>query len=199
MNRKEEKAMRLLTGNAREWVITTLLSMSLLAGTVLAGESAPAKESSAGEDTSGYIRDYLSDPRRTGSLAGSILGGALTANPAGTIIGSVIGFFVGKNSMYNEDKARAAQATAKYAKREIVPLDAQVQGAPTLSFADPKGIAFAATPSGNAAAAPLQAMTSPKSVPDTMAMSRDQIAKQCGGKGLGDPRLRSLCFYYQGS
>jgi hypothetical protein len=170
-----------------------LLVLSAVSRPTPAAEAEPTKAANAADATSSYVRDYLSDPRRTGSLAGSILGGALTANPAGTIIGSVIGFFVGKNSMYDEDKARAQQANALYAKRDIVPNDAQ--GVPTLSFANAQGITFDTTPS-SASSRPSQ-MSTPLAGPS--GISREQILQKCSGQGISDPRLRSLCFYYQGS
>ena len=174
-------------------ICMALLVLSALSRPSPAADAEPARSANAGESTSSYVRDYLSDPRRTGSLAGSILGGALTANPIGTIVGSVIGFLVGKNSMYDEDKVRAQQANALYAKRDIVPND--VQGAPTLSFANAQGITFDTTPAP-ASSRPTQ-MAVPLAGPS--GISREQILQKCSGQGINDPHLRSLCFYYQGS
>ena len=53
-----------------------------------------------------YLREYLGDRGRAGSMAGSILGGALTAHPAGPILGGLIGFFVGKQTFFEETAAR---------------------------------------------------------------------------------------------
>ncbi|MDP2787758.1 MAG: hypothetical protein Q8O79_06755 [Pseudomonadota bacterium] len=143
-----------------------------------------------GDKTSGYIRDYLSDPRRSGSLAGSILGGAMFAHPAGPIVGSVVGFFVGKNSMFNEDKARAEKASLLYVKRDIVPQNGQAT--PTLSFANAQGITFD-TPST------VKASQVSMPVPVLPRFSSEQIAAACGGKTILVPHLRGLCFYSQGS
>jgi len=180
-------------------LIAVALTLTAFAGPALANETGPAE----GEDTSGYIRDYLSDPRRTGSLAGSILGAALSANPAGSIVGSVIGFLIGKNSMYNEDKARAQRANALYAQRDIVPRDLQGKDAPTLSLSEAQGVTFdVATPApqrpGEVMAAMPQASNTVVPMAAVAGYSREEIARKCGGQDLMDPRLRSLCFYFQG-
>jgi hypothetical protein len=135
---------------ARAAVITAALMLSTAAAPALADDTvtAPAttpaqtKDQEPAQDTSGFIREYLSDPRRTGSLAGSIFGGALFATPAAPIIGSVIGFFFGKKSMYDEDKVRAQQAKLLYARRDIAPHDSEGNATPTLSFGDSQGITF---------------------------------------------------------
>ncbi len=105
-----------------------------------AAEKTP--EAGIADKTSEYLRDYLSDPRRTGSMAGTILGGAMFAHPAGPIVGSMIGFFIGKSSMFNEDKNRELKASQLYVKRDIVPQSGQGQALPTLSFANTQGISF---------------------------------------------------------
>lgn len=65
-------------------------------------------------------REFLSDPKRVGTLTGSILGGALTAHPAGVIAGSIAGFLIGKKSMFkSEEELRLAQM--KYGQRSIIP------------------------------------------------------------------------------
>ncbi len=66
-------------------------------------------------------QEFLSDPSRVGSLAGTILGGALTAHPVGTLAGSVVGFFVGKQSMYSETEKRESFSPQQYARRSIIP------------------------------------------------------------------------------
>ncbi len=172
----------------RAGLIASLLALSATSGVVLAEETAQAKPPAASQDTSGYIREFLSDPKRTGSLAGSILGGALMANPAGPIIGSVIGFFIGKNSMYDEDKARAQQANALYARRDIVPHDT----VPTPVPSDVHSIDVVA-------AAPAPAQVHVQGAPEISGFLREQLVEKCGAEGINDPRLRSLCFYLQGS
>lgn len=94
------------------------------------------------EETSQYVRDYLSDPRRVGALAGSILGSALTAHPAGSVVGSLIGFFVGKQSMFNEDaKAETLRSVAE-ARRPIIPVGGGETTIPALSFSNPQTVTF---------------------------------------------------------
>ena len=71
--------------------------------------------------TSENTKEFLSDPHRVGTIAGSILGGVLTAHPAGTIAGSIIGYVFGKSSAFkSEEEANLAQLS-RYAKRSIIP------------------------------------------------------------------------------
>ena len=208
--------MNIVQGNAKTRIITATLLLSFFAGTAVAGGAQPAEDKSLTDQASEYIRDYLSDHRRAGSLAGSILGGALFAHPAGPILGSLVGFFVGKQTMFNEDKARSLQAQSLLARRDIVPKDGKGQGIPTLSFANAQGIKFDTPPAANPAATNtvVAARSAPEAtseiapqapqVPIPMAaptsFSREKIATMCGGgRALIDPRLQSLCFYFQGS
>jgi hypothetical protein len=179
--------MKTVSENLKTVVVTATLSFALssFAGTTLAGETEAVNSPSVLENSSEFMRDYLSDPRRTGSLAGSVIGGALSAHPAGPILGGLVGFFVGKRSMFNEDKTRNQQEKMLYAKRDIVPQAGQP--AATLSFANAQGITFDTAPAVGAPTTPA-------------GFSRTQIAAICGGgQALSDPRLRSLCFYSQGS
>jgi len=118
----------------------------------------------------------------------------------------MLGFFIGKQSMFNEDKARSQKAQLLYARRDIVPQDGQ--SIPTLSLASSQGIKFDSPQPVNGSAAPgatILAGASPQAAQAMLpalapaGMSREQIAALCGGQGLIDPRLRSLCFYSQGS
>jgi len=160
----------------------------------IAKKSATA-EPGLGEKTSSYFRDYLSDPRRSGSLAGSILGGALSAHPAGPILGSLVGFMVGKQSMFNEDKAQKERATMLYARRDIVPQGSDTLQ--TLSFTDSRGVTFD-TPTTDIHAASLGS-TGGQSQSMAPTFSREQIAAMCGGSTVIDSRFKALCFYSQGS
>lgn len=184
--------MGIILRNLRAGVITAALALSTCGGLAFAKETTPAKDPTLGEQTSEFVRDYLSDPRRSGSLAGTILGGALTAHPAGTIVGGLVGFFVGKQSMFNEDKVRAQKSKVLYARRDIVPQAGQGPVVPTLSFANAQGIRFDAPPSAEVVAG-----ISPQ-LPVPVGYSREQVAAMCGGGERIDPRLRSLCFYFQG-
>jgi hypothetical protein len=179
--------MKTVSENLKTGAVSAALACALwsFAGTTLASETDAVKSPSVLENSSEFMRDYLSDPRRTGSLAGSVIGGALSAHPAGPILGGLVGFFVGKQSMFNEDKTRNQQAKVLYAKRDIVPQAGQP--AATLSFVSAQGITFDTAP----------AVSAPTTPPG---FSRTQIAAMCGGgQALADPRLRSLCFYSQGS
>ena len=55
---------------------------------------------------SNHMKDYMSDKRRVGSLVGSVLGGAMTVHPVGPVIGSLVGFMIGKRSMYEGESSR---------------------------------------------------------------------------------------------
>jgi len=193
--------MKIIPGNARAVAITATLVLSFFGGPALAGETPPAKEQNLTDQASAYIRDYLSDSRRAGSLAGSILGGALFAHPAGPILGSLVGFLIGKQTMFDEDKTRGLQAQNLLARRSIVPQDGKGGSIPTLSFASAQGVTFD-TPAAPETVSglspqPLQ-VAIPMAAPSSF--SREQIATMCGsGRALIDPRLRSLCFYFQGN
>lgn len=100
---------------------------------------------SINDHASEFTRDYLSDPRRVGTLAGSILGGALTAHPAGTVLGSLVGFFIGKQSMFNEDDRPGQQQTG-FAQRSIVPIAGEGVPVQTLSFSTNPGGALESAP-----------------------------------------------------
>lgn len=187
--------MNSLTGNLHVWAI--VLALGCCTSTALAEEKTTPGESVM--DVPGeYIRDYLSDPRRTGSLAGGILGGALSAHPAGPMVGSLIGFIVGKSSMFKEEGVQAQQAQAQ---RAIVP--GSQQALPTLSLADPRGISFAGLAPASIAPVSLAqrlnpaALAVPAATSPTL-LSREQIAAMCSGQAMMDARLRSLCFYKQG-
>jgi hypothetical protein len=197
--------MKIVLGNARAGVIAAALVLSSLGGTALAAESAPEKETSLTDQATEYVRDYLSDHRRAGSLAGSILGGALMAHPIGPVLGSLVGFFIGKQTMFNEDKTRGLEAQSVLAKRDIVPQGGKAQGIPTLSFANSQGITFDTPPAAVAETAP--PATAPALVPQRLpipmavpTISREKIATMCGCcQAHLEPRLRSLCFYFQGN
>lgn len=170
-----------------------LVCSTALADDLLSTQSANSDLSagpSLGENASSYVRDYLSDPRRAGSLAGSILGGALSAHPAGPVLGSLFGFFVGKQSMFNEEKARETKSGLLYARRDIVPQNGQA--APTLSFASAQRITFDAPGAGveNQVSMPGQVISG---------LSREKIVAMCAEGPNVDPRFRALCFYSSGS
>lgn len=193
-------------------LLAVVLELSMAGAPALADDASGAPDKGLTEQTSEQMRDYLSDRRRTGALTGMILGGALTAHPAGTVIGSLIGFFVGKESMFNEDKARAQRQQAMAARRDIIPQYDGGQAAPSLSFTHPQAITFsAAAPARPAAAVTSLALLPPLAAPAgsvsalpmaagmtpaAMGLSREQIAAICGGgRRPTDSRLGALCFY----
>ena len=184
-----------MSNNLRNLRTRTFTSALMLASTLTlissmtwATESVPVEESSLTERPAEYIRDYLSDPRRSGSLAGSILGGAIFAHPAGPIVGSLVGFIVGKQSMHSEDKSRGQRSSVMYARRDIVPQSNG--GTATLSLSNATGLTFDQQPTLLNAVS-----TNP---PISTGYSRDQISVMCSGQSRLEPRLRSLCFYSQG-
>lgn len=188
--------MYINAGSLKAAVAAVTLSLILLPGSrpAHADGTVSAKDANLTDSTSEYFRDYLSDPRRTGSLAGSLIGGALSAHPVGPIVGGLVGFFVGKQSMFNEDKVKAQRESLLYARRDIVP-PGSAESVPTLSFASAQGVTFD-TPSVASASPGLAA--SPQAMPKPASFSREQIAAMCVGGVLGDPRMRALCFYSQG-
>lgn len=201
--------------------IKRLIIAGLLAGAswpaLAQSESEPAEKGMA-DQASEYVQDYLSDRRRVGALAGSILGGALTAHPAGTVVGSIVGFIIGKTTMFEDENTPASTTLA--ANRPIIPTDDQAQAAPTLSFANVQGGGGDGQPAmvaPNAASsmAPL-ALPAPGTAPSGLApqgsapatpypaaplpagFTREQIASMCAAGRPADPRLRPMCFYFQG-
>jgi hypothetical protein len=189
--------MTRLLSDSRGAVLAVVLELSIAGAPALADDAAGMPDKGLTEQTSEQMRDYLSDRRRAGALTGMILGGALTAHPAGTVIGSLIGFFIGKESLFNEDKARAQRQQVMAARRNIIPQYDGGQAAPTLSFSNPKAITFsAAPPASSAATLPM----APGMMPTRGGLSREQIAAICGGgKRSADPRLGALCFYSEGA
>lgn len=87
----------------------------------------------AAEDSSGGVRSFLSDPQRVGSLTGTILGGALTAHPIGTLAGSIIGFFIGKETMH-KDPEQQQPAQYSYAQRSFIPTTTKEAAIPMLAL-----------------------------------------------------------------
>lgn len=201
-----------------------MISSCLLAGlplAALADESSNVNNAlNLADKTSDFVKDYLSDSRRVGSLAGSVIGGALTAHPFGPVLGGVVGFFIGKQTMF-EERPETALPQFVNPQREII---APPQGTiATLSFDNPAGITFP-TPGATTEPVPVAVPVAPavavlerqQSVaipavarsPVTLSqpqqayaiaqpMSREQLASLCGvGGGRADPRLKGVCFYY---
>ncbi len=136
--------------------------------------AAPVSLVYADKNSPGAINEFLSDPQRVGSLSGIVIGGALTAHPAGAVAGSLIGFFVGKQTKFkNSEKQRQAQIN--YAQRSIIPTTSRAIKQQTIAFN-----------SGNTYSTQ-QSSTSL------------QIAAHCyGNQHYGmDARLQAMCYYHQ--
>ena len=86
--------------------------------------------------TGTLMSEYLSDRKRAGSLAGSVLGGALTAHPAGPLIGSLIGFIIGKQTEHEDRALSTTNAAIDSFGRPQIVVPAGTQPAP-LSFSAP--------------------------------------------------------------
>ncbi len=128
-------------------------------------------------------KEFLSDPSRVGSLTGTILGGALTAHPVGTLAGSVIGFFVGKQSMF-ESPEKQELTQLSQAQRSIIP-------------SSPTKTSFAFNP-----AQPMTLGQTGTVYTSTAQPSATQkISAYCSGNtgNAIDPILQTLCYYRQSS
>lgn len=70
---------------------------------------------------------FLEDRGRAGSLVGTILAGAAVAHPFAPVVGSVLGFFIGKNTEYSEGSGQAGLTRAQqaYANRSFVPVQGE--------------------------------------------------------------------------
>lgn len=87
--------------------------------------SAPAvlradEQSTMSNTISGTTKEYLSDPARTGSIVGSIIAGSAVANPLAPLLGSVVGFMIGKSSAFSGKDSDASRRDA-YLNRSLVP------------------------------------------------------------------------------
>lgn len=130
-------------------------------------------------------KEFLSDPSRVGSLTGTIIGGAITAHPVGTLAGSIIGFFVGKQSMFKSpEKQQLAQLSR--APRSIIPSASDSAFASNASQTGMPGL-------------PFQPGTT--STPGQRGSAMQQIVTYCSGnKGSAmNPILQTLCYYRQSS
>lgn len=176
----------------------------------------------AAGDSSDGARSFLSDPQRVGSLTGTILGGALTAHPIGTLAGSIIGFFIGKETMH-KDPGHQQLGQSSYAQRSFIPTTTKETATPMLALKT-------STPATKTTVPPMAKVTAPVAVTslsplpamnidlpsaETLAFAVDpvstpkmtspleQIASLCYGNGgqnkANSPDLQSLCYYHQSS
>jgi hypothetical protein len=155
--------------------ISTLLAITALCLTT----TAPLTY--AEEDSSNGISNFLSDPQRVGSLTGTILGGALTAHPIGTLAGSIIGFFIGKQTTH-QLPSQQPLAQSSYARRSFAPLKAEETAIPALALnttppaiaetplpAAPTATLLASAPSVNTSTPAIQTQTATPVIVATLA------------------------------
>lgn len=111
----------------------TKASHPLLAIALCLSAAAPLAHAEAGASKSNGVREFLSNRERVGSLTGTIIGGALTAHPVGTVAGSIIGFFIGKETMHKTPEQQQL-INPSYARRSFVPDTPETAAAPTLAL-----------------------------------------------------------------
>ncbi|MFC1750718.1 hypothetical protein ACFL2V_18160 [Pseudomonadota bacterium] len=167
----------------------------LMALTLCAALIAPAVH--AEQEKQGNVQGFLSDPHRVGSLTGTILGGALTAHPAGAIAGSIIGFFIGKQSMFDKTKEQEL-ARFNYKKRAVIPANPETSEHHMLAFNEP-GASFSLSDTSDG----IQLSTfSSQTQPDQLS-ALQQVAAYCYGSNSRqnnfDPQLQAMCYYHQSS
>ncbi len=111
----------------------TKASHPLLAIALCLSAAAPLAHAEEGASKSNGVREFLSNRERVGSLTGTIIGGALTAHPVGTVAGSIIGFFIGKETMHKTPEQQQL-IHPSYARRSFVPDTPETAAAPTLAL-----------------------------------------------------------------
>jgi len=109
---------------------TTRYNRQLIALTLCAAMSPSLVQA---EEEKSSLREFLSDPQRVGSLTGTIIGGALTAHPAGAAAGTILGFFVGKQSMFETAEQKEIKQS-RYAAASIIPISEASTEQQTLTF-----------------------------------------------------------------
>ncbi len=164
----------------------------------------------AEEDSSNGISNFLSDPQRVGSLTGTILGGALTAHPIGTLAGSIIGFFIGKQTTH-QLPSQQPLAQSSYARRSFAPLKSEETAIPALALnTTPPAITetpLPAAPSVNTSTPAIQTQTATPVIVATLAhttgLENDLSSLQMPTITTADPapqklspleQIASLCY-----
>ena len=183
------------------------LLMVVLSGCLLAPATASHADDTPREGVGDHINDFLSDRRRVGSLSGSVIGGALTAHPAGPLVGSLIGFIIGKKSHQSElpDHYRRGPYIDPAHPRSLTPNNEQHVA--TLSLSAPGGL-IQAEPIAPAAATPMEAQptsvetwpsapTTPVQVPPQPPLAM-QPSMPMPPSMCGQPAYRGMpqCFYF---
>lgn len=178
--------------------------LACMALAALFGGLGPAQAELAGDrlaveerEEAGYIEAYLSDQRRVGSLAGSILGGALIAHPAGTVVGSVLGFVLGSQAMKEDDVRSGSERDGTVANvLALANQDAfgSRPGPGAIGHEASAASATPITPPATVSTYPLGPGAAHPAAPH----SREQIMQICALGPPADPRLRAMCYYFQG-
>ena len=150
------------------------------------------QKASAAQSVADTAREFLSDPGRVGSLTGTILGGALTAHPAGTLAGSIIGFFIGKQSMF-ESPEKQKLAQIGQVQRSIIPAAPETTARHVFALGAAAEPMIAQQGTQNQASVIYTTPERPSAL--------QQIAAYCyGNKGNAmDPIVQTLCYYRQSS
>ena len=108
--------------------ITTLVGMLCVSSVSKADET----KSIVATTIAGTTKEFLSDPARTGSLVGSIIAGSALANPLAPLLGSVVGFVIGKSSAFSKRRGSAERISA-YSNRSLIPDDGEISSLSGLS------------------------------------------------------------------
>lgn len=167
-----------------------------IAAFTLAASISTAHAASA---TSENTKEFLSDPHRVGTLAGSILGGVLTAHPAGTVAGSILGYVFGKTSAFKSQEGVKATQQARYA-RSIIPKTEEIAVASVPEEIAP--IDKSPDIMGELATIKdiLNGMAEKKAAEEAQQRPTNAASLCYGNQGkLSDPRLMSICYYHQSS
>lgn len=131
----------------------------LLAVSLFTGSGAALAQDGGGllHGAAGFAEEYLADKRRAGALVGGLLGSALTAHPAGSIVGSILGFWIGKATMYEDPRLKAeAEADTAFLdpRRPIVPDAGGTVASLSFSSGEATTLAPLAPAAGSIAAVP---------------------------------------------
>ncbi|MFK7858786.1 MAG: hypothetical protein AB8B64_08195 [Granulosicoccus sp.] len=99
-------------------------SKAIVTGSTIAMLSAPSlsradDQTSISNTITGTTKEYLSDPARTGSIVGSIIAGSAVANPLAPLLGSVVGFIIGKSSSFSDKHSNVSRGAA-YPNRSLI-------------------------------------------------------------------------------
>lgn len=90
----------------------------LLALALSSVSQAAEQQESLFDELSELARESITDRRQVGSIAGSLLGAALTTHPAGSILGGIFGFFAGKFAMQPTDEELAVPGEGEEGESE---------------------------------------------------------------------------------